>query len=514
MKKHAVVIGAGPAGLCAAYELLARASSEWDVTIVEASPWIGGISRSVCHNGRIFDIGPHRFFSKSEEINRLWNEILPLQGAPSRDDILLRRKCILAEGGPDPETSEKVMLRRPRLTRIYYLRHFFDYPISVKPATVFALGIWRTWKAGWSYLYSALFKRPERSLEDFYINRFGRVLYSMFFEDYTEKLWGIHPSKISPAWGAQRVKGLSLRKALLNVFTKNADTKETSLVEEFFYPKRGSGQFWEALAERVREMGGVILNNATAVGFQISEGNIVSVEVRRTNEGVSSRVCCDAVFSSMPISELVPALGSASPEVESIARNLPYRDLLTVNVLVDKMAIQNSSKIKTLGPYIPDVWIYVQERQVRMGRLEIYNNFSPYLLEDYREHAWLAVEYFCHAGDVIWSRPDADAINYCIDELKSSGILPEDVQVLDSVCTRTPKAYPAYFGVYSQFHEVRSYLDSFRNLYCVGRNGQHRYNNMDHSMMCGLLAARALLGISSKSALWDVNTETEYHESK
>ncbi len=259
--KHLVVIGAGPAGLSAAYELLEK-SGNWHVTVFEASPFIGGISRTIERNGNRFDIGPHRFFSKSDEVNALWDKLMPRQGAPAKDDVLLKRRCSLAAGGPDPEKTDRVMLRRHRLTRIFYLKHFFDYPISIKPATFIAMGLVRTWKAAWSYLYSTFFKRPEKSLEDFYINRFGKVLYSMFFEDYTEKLWGVHPSKIDPSWGAQRVKGLSLWKALVNVFIPKGGRKETSLIEEFSYPKLGSGSFWTVLADAIREKGGELRLNA------------------------------------------------------------------------------------------------------------------------------------------------------------------------------------------------------------------------------------------------------------
>ena len=233
MKKRAVIIGAGPAGLTAAYELVTKGGEDWDVVVLEESPYIGGISRTAVHGDCRIDIGGHRFFSKSQEVNDLWAKLMPVQGSPSKDDLLLGRECHVEVGGPDPEKVDRVMLRRHRVSRIYYLRHFFDYPISIKPATFLAMGLVRTWKAGWSYLYSMCFKRPEKSLEDFYINRFGRVLYSMFFEDYTEKLWGVHPSKISPELGAQRVKGLSLWKAILNVFIPKGGKKETSLIEEF-----------------------------------------------------------------------------------------------------------------------------------------------------------------------------------------------------------------------------------------------------------------------------------------
>ena len=504
--KTAIVIGAGPAGLTAAYELVMR-SKEWKVIVLEESDTVGGISHTVvCGDCRI-DIGGHRFFSKSKEVNDIWAKLMPLQGKPSRDDIILGRECNVENGGPDPEVEDRVMLRRRRVSRIYYLRHFFDYPISIKPATFILMGLVRTWKAGWSYLYSVFFKRPEKSLEDFYINRFGKVLYSMFFEDYTEKLWGVHPSKIDPSWGAQRVKGLSLWKAIVNIFIPKGGNKETSLIDEFVYPKRGPGQFWEAMTEELQKKGVEVRLDARVVGFK-SVGNHVEEVV--LSDGVV--IPCDAVFSSMPVKDLVVAVGSAPVEVARVAANLPYRDFITVGLLVDKLAIKNTTKLKTVNNIVPDTWIYVQERDVRMGRIQIFNNWSPYMVDDVTKHVWIGLEYFCSEGDWMWEMSDADFINLATNELRHIGVLGEDEPIRKSVRIRVKKAYPAYFGSYSEFGIVREWLDGFGNLYCIGRNGQHRYNNMDHSMLCGMEAVRSLLSGADKSAVWNVNTEEEYHE--
>ena len=507
--RHAVVIGAGPAGLSAAYELVEKAGADWRVTVLEESPHIGGISRTAVHGNCRIDIGGHRFFSKSQEVNDLWAKLMPIQGRPSRDDLILGRACNVKAGGPDPEKEDRVMLRRHRISRIYYLRHFFDYPISIKPATFVAMGLWRTWKAGWSYLYSAFFKRPEKSLEDFYINRFGKVLYSMFFEDYTEKLWGIHPSKISPEWGAQRVKGLSLWKALLNVFISKGGRRETSLIEEFVYPKKGPGQLWEALAADLERRGVTIRRNARVSRINANEQVVRSVALEDGEE-----ILCDAVFSSMPVKDLVAAVGGAPDEVARIAAGLPYRDFITVGLLVDKLALKNGTKFKTVNGIIPDTWIYVQERDVRMGRIQVFNNWSPYMVDDVEKHVWIGLEYFCAEGDRFWTMSDDEFISMATDELRHIGVLGADEPVRDAVRIKVRKAYPAYFGTYAEFGKVRAWLDGFANLYCIGRNGQHRYNNMDHSMLCGMEAVRALLGLTDKAALWDVNTEKEYHETK
>ena len=507
--KTAVVIGAGPAGLTAAYELTER-SRDWRVVVLEETHEIGGISRTAVHGENRIDIGGHRFFSKSREVNDLWAKLMPIQGRPSKDDALLGRPCNVEPGGPDPEKTDRVMLRRHRVSRIYYLRHFFDYPISIKPATFLAMGLVRTWMAGWSYLYSAFFKRPEKSLEDFYINRFGRVLYSMFFEDYTEKLWGIHPSKISPEWGAQRVKGLSLWKALLNVFVPKGGKKETSLIDEFIYPKKGPGQLWETLADDLRKRGVEIRLGAQVVKVHADGGRVTCVELAD-----GERIDCDAAFSSMPVKDLVAAFGDAAPKgVAEVAAALPYRDFITVGLLVDRLALKNKTAFKTVNDIVPDTWIYVQERDVRMGRIQIFNNWSPYMVDDVTKHVWIGLEYFCSEGDPFWEMDDQTFIDMATNELRQIGVLGEGTQVLDTVRIRVKKAYPAYFGSYSRFGEVRKWLDGFTNLYCIGRNGQHRYNNMDHSMLCGMEAVRALLGQGDKSAVWNVNTEEEYHEGK
>ena len=504
--KTAIVIGAGPAGLTAAYELRRR-SNDWRIIVLEESAEIGGISRTVIHEGCRIDIGGHRFFSRSPRINEIWNDVMPMQGKPAKDDIILGRACRLTPGGPDPEKEDVVMLSRHRVSRIYYLRHFFDYPISVKPATFLAMGLARTVKAGCSYLYSTFFKRPEKTLEDFYINRFGRVLYSMFFEDYTRKIWGVHPSEISPEWGAQRVKELSLGKALLNVFIPQREQRETSLIEEFIYPKHGPGQFWETLAALLRSEGVEICLNACVTGIRTDGGNISAVELAD-----GSQLPCDAVFSSMPVKDLVAAFETVPDEVAHIASSLPYRDFITVGLLVDKLAIKNTTRLKTIHDIVPDTWIYVQEQDVRIGRIQIFNNWSPYMVDDITKHVWIGLEYFCSEGDELWTMSDAAFADMAADELRKIGVLAENEPVHSSVRIKVKKAYPAYFGSYAEFGKVREWLDRFPNLYCIGRNGQHRYNNMDHSMMCGIEAVRALLDETDKASIWNVNIESGYHE--
>jgi len=511
--KKIVIIGAGPAGLATAYYLLKN--TEYKPIIIEESGYIGGISRTHRYNGNRMDLGGHRFFTKNDEVMNLWKEIFPLQQMPAIDDIILDRTEKFSQSGVNPENDDEVFLLRNRLSRIYFLKKFFDYPISFKFETFKNLGIINLMKAGFGYLYSCVVKREEKSLEDFYINRFGKPLYEMFFEDYTEKLWGIHPSNIAPDWGAQRVKGLSLLKVLKNALLKPFISKkevETSLIEEFMYPKFGPGQFYEALAEKIKAMGGTIIMNAKADSVFVENDCVKSVGAT-SNSGEKLNFDCDALFSSMPVKDLINAISSAPDKVAQVAQNLPYRDFMTVGLLVKKFAIKNLSKYKTVSDIIPDCWIYIQERNVKLGRLQIFNNWSPYLVKDLENTVSIGLEYFCNEGDDMWTMDDKKFIDFAIDELVSIGIINKS-DVLDSTLVHVKKAYPAYFGAYKDFSTVREYIDSVNNLYCIGRNGQHRYNNMDHSILTGFEASRAFINGSDKSAIWEVNAEKEYHEEK
>ena len=509
--KKCVIIGGGPAGLTAGYELLKK-SDEYEVVILEQSENLGGISRTVKHNGHRMDIGGHRFFSKDKAVNDFWAELMPVQGAPSFDDEILGREKPLSKGGPDPEKEDRVMLIRRRISRIYYLHKFFDYPISMKPQTFINMGLPRTVKAGFSYLKSTVSKKEETSLENFYINRFGKVLYSMFFEGYTEKLWGRHPSEISADWGAQRVKGLSILAVIKDMLSKLVPNKnrkvETSLIEEFQYPKFGPGQLWEAVGAEFEKMGGKILYNHKVTDIDISEGRVNSV--RCGDETVDG----DIFISSMPVKDLVAGMGENVPsDAKEIAKGLPYRDFVTVGLLLNKLNLKNETGIKTLGNIVPDCWIYVQDVGVKLGRIQVFNNWSPYLVKDPQNTVWIGLEYFCDEGDAFWNMEEKECVDFAVKELISMGVIDADAKVLDSHREKVQKAYPAYFDTYGRMDELISYLDTFENLYCVGRNGQHRYNNMDHSMATSFEAVSNIIsGKKTKENIWSVNTEAEYHE--
>lgn len=518
--KKVLIIGAGPAGLTAAYELLKKDPS-LQVTILEEQEYVGGISRTYSFHGNRMDIGGHRFFSKDSRVVELWNEIMPLQGQPSKDDLLLGREKTLAQNGPDPEKEDEVMLVRQRVSRIFFLRKFFDYPISMKFSTFKNMGFVRTMKAGFGYLGSCIHKRKEKSLEDFYINRFGKPLYQMFFEDYTTKVWGVSPKNISPDWGAQRVKGLSLSKAVWEIIAKpfrklfHSKKVETSLIEEFHYPKFGPGQLYETMAKRIIEMGGKIEYGQKVVSIETNDYEIVSITTEKNGENITWKA--DEYISSMAIADLYRAIGEefVPASVYQTATELLYRDFLTVGLLLDELKIKNKTKMKTVSGIVPDCWIYIQERDVKVGRLQIFNNWSPYMVKDLEHTVFVGLEYFVNEGDELWNLSDEEMIAFAKEELAKIDII-DPSHVKDACRLNVKKAYPAYFGSYANFHEVEEDLKKYKNLYCVGRNGQHRYNNMDHSMVTAMVAASLILEEKKYTVddLWSVNTEKEYHETK
>lgn len=514
MKKKVVIIGAGPAGLTAGYTLLEK-SNIYDVIILEESNYIGGISRTVNYRGNRMDIGGHRFFSKSKEVMNFWNNMMPLQGKDSYDDKILKREKILSEEGPDPETEDRVMLTRNRVSRIYYLKNFFDYPISLKLQTFTNMGIIKTIQSGSSFLLSTIVKKEETTLENFYINRFGKKLYSMFFEKYTEKLWGRHPREISADWGKQRVKGLSITEVIKNMinstFKIESKNKETSLIEKFIYPKYGPGQLWETVAEEFKKLGGNIYLKHSVTKINCKGNKITSVICDIC--GKKEEIKGDIFISSMPLKDLTLSINKKIPtDIKRIAKGLPYRDFITIGLLVKKLNLKNNTKIKTLNNIVPDCWIYVQEPDIKMGRIQIFNNWSPYMVKEVDDTVWIGLEYFCNEGDSFWKMSNQECINYAINELVKMKIINKS-DVLDAHREKVKKAYPAYFDTYSEINKLINYINKFKNLYCIGRNGQHRYNNMDHSMMTAFETVNNIINNETdKSNIWNVNTEKEYHE--
>lgn len=515
--KKVVIIGAGPAGLTAGYELL-KQSKDYEVTIIEASDCVGGIARTVNHNGNRMDIGGHRFFSKYSKVNRWWDEMLPRQGELSYDDKILGRTDVpLMSAGPDPYMTDEVMLNRRRVSRIYYDGKFIDYPIKMNSQTFKSLGLGETWKAGFSYLGGNIIKRRENNLEDFYINRFGKKLYSMFFEGYTQKLWGRHPKAIAPDWGAQRVQGLSIGTIIKDVknkaLKKNNEDVETSLIERFTYPKLGPGQLWEKTARLFQEMGGTLYLNCPVNSVKTEGDKVKSVGCMVNGEEVF--VEADIIISSMAIKDLISGMNDVPRHVAEVAYGLPYRDFVTVGLLVPKLNLINNTGYPTLGNVIPDCWIYVQDTKIKLGRIQIFNNWSPYLVEDPENTVWLGLEYFCNEGDFYWNQTNEQWLEQAVNDLSAMKIITPNTKILDYNKVAIKKAYPAYFDTYKDIDDVIAYLNKFTNLYCIGRNGQHRYNNMDHSMMTAFETVECIIkNKTDKSAIWNVNTEQEYHETK
>ena len=530
MQRVAVIIGAGPAGLTCALELLRR--TDIKPIVLEAADDVGGIARTFNYKGNRIDIGGHRFFSKSDRVMDWWRQMLPLQGA-SADAAGLNisyqnssRRLDVAPDGPDPDTTDEVMLVRPRKSRILYRGQLHDYPLSLNFDTLSKLGLVATARIVASYLRSRLLPiRNEQTLEQFFINRFGRELYETFFREYTEKVWGIGCADIPAQWGAQRVKGLSLSgavgHALKGMLASLAGIRpgigqknvQTSLIEQFLYPKFGPGQMWEVTRRRIEEMGGTVQLNRRAIGIAAEGDKIVAV--RSTGPGgLIEEHPCDFLFSTMPVKELLQGLSPAAPaEVRAVSDGLVYRDFVTVGLLLSSLRLGGDCGGRELRQHVPDNWIYVQEPAVKIGRLQFFNNWSPYMIAN-PDHVWVGIEYFCDEGDDLWRSDDAKLIEFAKDEMERIGIIRRDA-VLDHTVIRVAKTYPAYFGTYDRFETIRRYVDRFENLFLLGRNGMHRYNNQDHSMLTAMVAVdNVAAGITDKANIWSVNTELDYHEEK
>ncbi len=466
--ESAVVIGAGPAGLTAAW-LLGR--QDVRVLVLEADNIVGGIARTSAYKGFRFDIGGHRFFTKVRAVEALWEEMLGRE-----------------------------MLTRPRLSRIYYDGKWFDYPLKAGNA-IAGLGVVRAVAIGLSYAWIRLNPiSPEVSFEDWVVNRFGWRLYNTFFKAYTEKVWGIPCTRIGAQWAAQRIKGLSLwsaaKEMLLASLRRKRATTIRSLIEEFRYPRLGPGMMWDAFASRIAQQGNEVRLSAPVVALHHEAGRVTAIDYQA--DGLVTRAAVEAVISTMPLRHLIESLSPAAPEVvRHAAAKLSYRDFLTVALIVDQAEM------------FPDNWIYVHDPNVRLGRIQNFKNWSPEMVPD-QSKTCLGLEYFCFEGDDLWTMSDADLIALGTKELAAIG-LADPSRVIDGTVVRMPKAYPVYDDGYLGALEVlRAYCQTFTNLQLAGRNGLHKYNNQDHAMVTGILAAKALLG--EKADPWLVNVEDDYHE--
>jgi protoporphyrinogen oxidase len=518
-KRVAVIAGAGPAGLTAALELLRR--SDIQPIVFDCDGQVGGISKTINYRGNRMDLGGHRFFSKSDWVMRWWQELLPVESDQGEEPIRIhyqRQAAELVRSSVEPSSPDAVMLVRQRLSRIFYRRRFFDYPLKLNAKTLTNMGLMETFLVGSSYLNAkALPHRPENSLEDFFINRFGDRLYRTFFKDYTEKVWGVPCTEISAEWGAQRIKGLSVTKALTHAFASQFRSRkdtaqkatETSLIERFLYPKFGPGQMWEQAAHHVAARGGEIHLGHRVIGLERTDDRVTAVLVKDEASGSTRLVPCSFFLSTMPVRDLSAMLKPSDDQVVRVSAHLPYRDFMTAGLLLRKMHRLGGPAAANGMP--PDNWIYIQEPDVRIGRLQIFNNWSPHMVADPAK-IWLGLEYFCREGDDLWSMNDSRFVEFAASELEKIGMIDRH-DVLDGTVARVPKAYPAYFGEYRDFGLVRAFLARFSNLYPIGRNGMHRYNNQDHSMLAANCAVNAILNDGAgKDDIWAVNAEESYHE--
>jgi protoporphyrinogen oxidase len=472
-RRHVVIMGAGPAGLTAAYELMKH---EVPITVIEKDPsYVGGLARTVEYKGYRFDIGGHRFFSKNQEVEDLWSEIL----------------------GPE-------MLARGRLSRIYYRGRFFAYPLKAANA-LWNLGLVETIRCLASYARARVFPIANpRSFEDWVRNQFGWRLYTIFFKTYTEKVWGISTTELSADWAAQRIKSLDMWlvvKSALLPHRKPSDRDDivTTLIDSFRYPRLGPGQMWERVAEISREKGRPVMFGQAVDRIKHDRGRVRAV-VTRTASGETTEHAGTDFVSSIPIRQLIDRLDPPAPEaVQKAANSLSYRDFISVALMIDRADV------------FPDNWIYIHDPSVRVGRIQNFKNWSPAMVPD-QAKTCLGLEYFCFEGDGLWTSDDATLVKLATNELAQLGVCSPG-QVFDGVVVRQPKAYPVYDDAYQTHVDVvREYLRSqLSNLHLVGRNGMHKYNNQDHSMMTALLVARNIATGASYDP-WKVNAEAVYHE--
>jgi protoporphyrinogen oxidase len=513
-KKTIIIVGAGPAGLTAAYELSSR--SDHQVIVLEGDKQVGGISKTVDYKGNKIDIGGHRFFSKSNWVLDWWQKFLPILSDQDKVHTTYQNESKSFHISKDADPSAPHMLVRPRKSRIYYNRHFFDYPIKLNFQTIIGIGFWKSVKMFFSLLKSKISPVSENNLEDFYINRFGYELYATFFKDYTEKVWGKQCSQISAEWGRQRVKGLGIRKIIKHYFTTlfypqnqkigNKKTEQT-LTEFFLYPQQGPGQLWELVAESCTKNNVDIRFQNQVIEIQTDAGTVTGVHVKGSQPNTSIFLPCDMLISTMPVKNLIQGLGTFVPDqVRNIGVDLEYRDFIIVGLLLDEMSIEKKHHTS-----LDDNWLYIQDGNVQLGRVQLFHNWSPDMVSK-SGMSWIGAEYFCQENDELWSMEDQDLIKLASKELSSIGLI-DDTKVIDGTVVRMPKAYPSYVGSYGNFDQVKEFLNTIPNLFLIGRNGTHKYNNQDHSMITAREAVDTILsGSMDKSHIWDVNADQEYHE--
>lgn len=468
-KKKVIIIGAGPAGLTAAYQLC---DAGVESVVLEKDNVVGGISRTVNYKGYLFDIGGHRFFTKIKAVDDMWRNVL----------------------------GDKKFLKRSRLSRIYYNKKYFHYPLKATNALL-GMGVWNCLMMVASYAKAQMFPiRNEQSFEDWICNRFGRRLFRTFFKTYTEKVWGIPCNEISADWAAQRIKGLSLLSTIKNALLAGqpGDKSEIikTLIDSFDYPEKGPGQMWETVAGIIQEKGSCLKMNSDVERIIWQNNKVAALEINKN--GARELIHGTDFISSMPMQELVQKMDPPPPsEVQDAAAKLGYRDFLTVSLVVNAADV------------FRDNWIYIHDSEVKVGRIQNFKNWSPEMVPDPGKTC-LGLEYFCFEGDGLWTMADEDLIELGKKELGTLGLVdPGDVE--DGAVVRMPKAYPVYDAAYVEAVDtIREFLSGLGNIYLVGRNGMHKYNNQDHSMLTAMLTVKNILGANYD--VWEVNVDHEYHE--
>jgi protoporphyrinogen oxidase len=469
--KRILIVGAGPAGLACANELFVQKNKDFFIDLIEKDSQVGGISKTVEFDGYYYDLGGHRFFSKIKEVNQLWKK-----------------------------TLSKDFISRKRLSRIYYNYKFYDYPLKIK-ATLFNLGLYESFRIGISYLKSKLFPmKDEQNFEQWVTNRFGSRLYNTFFKTYTEKVWGLPCSEIRAEWAAQRIKNLSLISAVLNALPwKKKNTKVKTLIDKFNYPKYGPGMMYEKMAENILKNKNFNLNiNSEVLGLSF-KNNKWCAKIKETSRIYNQEY--DFLVSTMPISSLIINMDYDIPiEIKDIASKLKYREFLIVCLVFDK-----PNKLK-------DTWIYIHDKSIKIGRLQILNNWSPYMVKD-KNHASYGAEYFCSEGDDLWKTPDSKMVELAVKELKKINLVPNNYRCIQGKVVRVKKTYPVYDKFYADnISKLISFIKTIPNLQVAGRAGTFKYNNMDHSIYTGILAAKNIILNENRYDIWSVNQDEEYHE--
>lgn len=506
--KKVIIIGAGPAGLTAGYDLLSK-SSDYEVTIVEESSVVGGLCARFENEENVLDAGGHMYISNNSAVKQFWYSVLPAQGVPSSDDLVLDRYCKIHNGGPDPEVSEDVLLSREKLTRIYKDNKFFESPVKFNKDAVKNFGFANSIKTGFSQIGNNVFKHKELTLEDYYINRFGKQLYNMFIEEYLEKIWGKEPSRINSEWGVVAEKSL-IAPVISTEKNNNRDYEKlpAPYATRYYYPKYGAYQLWETAADRFIEMGGSIHKNCKVTGITTGQNKILSV--RCSADGDEFVVACDYLISSMPIRDLILGMDDVDGNVSLAAENLSYRGMVSVCVELTELNWKNDTEdYKTVDDIIPDSVLYISNPNVKVSRIQVYNNFSPYMIRN-PKHYYLGLNYYCNEGDYYWSMGNRDWKKTVVNDLVKLGIIKSEESIIGYNKTKYSKAFPTYYDGYDGLDKIIKYLDKYENLYCIGRNGQHRFSSIDEVMKTSFEAVKNILGnVSTKDNIWKANEKND-----